>query len=476
MNAVNAPAPAPIADGRATITQQLAAFLQAADTDPLPDAVLHAAKRLILNGMRITLNSCDRSVTDGFRKWAYEQTGPGGGGPMATVFWHGTRVPIAEAVFVNTVQWLHGSEVHLTTGTHPSSPAAVAAFAEGELRNSSGRQVLDAIARAIEAELMVATMLGQSVYKRRVTVVGTSWPVGSAAAVSVLRGLSLEQTADALGNALILSIPGINQMNGHGAVKVFLAAGAWIGVVAAQMAALGMEAPPTAFDGEFGLLAAYSETTLEEANAMVAGLGRDWQITSLGFPPYQGDNYTQTPLACVHEIRARVPEEKIASVTSMRCTLQTKFARWITDKQARFQQPLTDFQSSADTPYAMAYAWLTGKSPTRELSDTELARPEIYALRERISFVGVEVDDTDWSKRLGSEVEVTFADGSTERASVAVYHGHPGDPLSDRELEDRVREAAADRISSERTEQIIEAVWALDEFEDISDFTRMLVL
>jgi 2-methylcitrate dehydratase len=123
----------------------------------------------------------------------------------------------------------------------------------------------------------------------------------------------------------------------------------------------------------------------------------------------------------------------------------------------------------------MAYAWLTGTSPSRELSESELARPEIYALRDRISFVGVEVDDTDWSKRLGSEVEVTFADGSTERASVAVYHGHPGDPLSDQELEDRVREAAADRISGARTEQIIEAVWTLDSCEDITDFTRMLV-
>ena len=72
-------------------------------------------------------------------------------------------------------------------------------------------------------------------------------------------------------------------------------------------------------------------------------------------------------------------------------------------------------------------------------------------------------------------VEITTADGKVHKVSQPAARGSADNPMSDRDLEDKLRMAAVGAIPGNDITPLIEAIWHLDASEDISGLAALSV-
>ena len=454
-----------------TVTETLAGFVVGRRDAPLPESVVREAKRLILQGAGMTLAASGHSGGRVLTAWA---AAAAAGGRCASVLWSGATATSEDATLVNAALWylLQLDPTHSSSGVKPVGQAAAAALAEGEVTRAGGGDVLAAMVLGIEVGLVITTSLQPSSYRDRgFTHMSLLGAVAAAVATCVLRGLSEQVTTNALGLAMITGGAGLGEQVGYLASALNSGTGARAGVVAAQLAEAGADAPPTAFDGEKGMLHAYSTETIEKTLETVASLGSHWRILELSYQRYRGDSTAPVLLDCVFGVLGQIAPERRSAVDELHFTVNP-LTQWMAEERhARWGAPRTDLRATADMPFLVASAWLTGATDAGEKSPSVLTNPATLTLRDRVTF---ESDET--LERRAARLEARFTDGTTVVTSVDAFHGSTLNPLSDDDIEQDFLAAATPHLSDAQAREIIDAAHALDRIERIDEFTRLLRL
>ena len=76
---------------------------------------------------------------------------------------------------------------------------------------------------------------------------------------------------------------------------------------------------------------------------------------------------------------------------------------------------------------------------------------------------------------VAAAVEIATADGKLHKLSQAAARGSDLNPMSDRDLEDKLRTAAAGWNPRHDIAPLIDAIWDLDKAEDISKLAALTV-
>ncbi len=72
-------------------------------------------------------------------------------------------------------------------------------------------------------------------------------------------------------------------------------------------------------------------------------------------------------------------------------------------------------------------------------------------------------------------IEVELADGKVLKTRADFGKGSPANPMTDEELSDKFRECAAwGGLTPERTKQVLDLVWNLEQVKDVNELTRLL--
>ena len=130
---------------------------------------------------------------------------------------------------------------------------------------------------------------------------------------------------------------------------------------------------------------------------------------------------------------------------------------------ARFGVPNGTFVALLSIPYVASVilhdraAWVPQFAADR-YRDPELAR----FIEERVELCADEAIDVD-----GARVEIIDRVGTRHEAAVDVARGHPRDPISQAELEAKVRRCADDVIGKTATQELIERVMAVEAETDL---------
>jgi len=74
------------------------------------------------------------------------------------------------------------------------------------------------------------------------------------------------------------------------------------------------------------------------------------------------------------------------------------------------------------------------------------------------------------------DVEIRLKDGRCISAQVDYPRGHPQNPMTRMEIQQKFRNLATHRINEEKVEEIIKTVEKLDELEDLSALAKLLRL
>jgi len=110
---------------------------------------------------------------------------------------------------------------------------------------------------------------------------------------------------------------------------------------------------------------------------------------------------------------------------------------------------------------------LLGTAGVTEFADAAVFRPDIVSLRQK---VGAELDASlpDGAAR----VIIRLASGETVSEIVMEAKGSLADPLSDRDIEAKLRDCARLGGTDWDIDRIIDGVWHLDKLADVSTLMR----
>lgn len=450
-----------------TVSERLVSFVRTQLTDGVTPEALHEAKRLLLNQLKASVGATSHPAIDILHNWKK----PGAElGPAAHVLWLGTETTPEHAAMVNGALFevLDFHDTYIPTFLHAYSGILPAALAAAEAGGHGGAKLLTALALGIEVELAVATILMPTGYFRGFVPLGLVGSVGAATACSILGGLDDLQMRNALGLAMCTAA-GTYESVGSMALAWITALNARNGLDAYQLAKRGMDAPATAFEGEKGMLASYSDEPADKIDGVLSSLGHDWRIHGQSYKTMPTETITHAPVECTLAIRERAGDREIESFTFGVEPIVVKIAD---ERYERFGLPSSELEARFDLRFCAAAAWIRGKFGLAEMREAAYTDAEILALRARVQLVA----DENRENFEGCWLTVTFTDGTSESITIDAFKGTPTNPLTDDELFDVFRRAADGFLTPDRTEAVLNQVWALDDAPSVVPMFEVLKL
>jgi 2-methylcitrate dehydratase PrpD len=439
------------------VTEVLAKFVVDTRWDDLPPPVTHQAKRSLMNFFAVALTGC----RDQTFETALQSLAAFSGGRQATLIGRRERIDALSAAFLNAAgaNVLDFCDTHVPTAIHPTAPLAPALLALAELKSVSGRDLILAFVLGQEVECRIGLAISPSHYNKGWHITATCGVFGAAAGSGKLLALSPAQMVWALGTAATQAA-GLCECLGTPAKSVGVGNAARNGLWAALLAEKGFAGPAEPLNGRQGYYHALGETP--KLSALTDRLGESWEIMPTSYKPYPCGFVMHPAIDCVLDWRRENPVAVVEKVVVTGNPLMAARADRSNISSGR--------ESQVSVQHAVAAALTFGKAGLEQFTDACVNDPSVRVLRGKVEVVRDEKYST-----VAAAVAITTADGKTHELSQQAARGSDSNPMSDRDLEDKLRDAAAGWNPCHDVAPLIEAIWALDTSQDISRLAALAV-
>lgn len=377
------------------------------------------------------------------------------------------RYPRATAALHNgsLAHCLDFDDTHLPSVVHPSSSIipAVLAVAESIDADASLAFVAAAVGIEITNRLGMAgydAKLRNSVFFERglhaTSICGT---LGAAAAVSLLLGDDADQIAHAMAIASSMGAGLLEANRTGGSVKrIHCGWAAHSGVVAAELAHLGLTGPATVLEGRFGFLQAHCVDRADPGQ-LTNGLGAEWTLDDVGFKPYPCNIYTHAGIDAALQLRAQgLKPEDVESVT---IGVAAPTLRTIAQPAERKAKPTTGYEASFSGPYTFAAALCGGGGLgvyLNDFQDSVVSDPMRLSVAARVSMIEDAAASSVFPNKIPSVVKVRTKDGRSLEAFIETNRGGKGRPLNRDELLEKFRLNARQRLGATETSGLLKDI------------------
>jgi 2-methylcitrate dehydratase PrpD len=437
-----------------SVSNILARFVEQYAWSNIPDEVRHEAKRSLLNFFGVALAaSRDPTIEKAigvFKRFS--------GGPQSQLIGRNQRIGMLEAASLNAMSAnvFDFDDTHIPTVLHPTAPVAPAVLALAEHCRASGVSCLTAFILGVEVECRVANAVSPSHYARGWHITSTCGVFGSAMAAARLLGLDAKQMCWALGSASSQAA-GLVETLGTMAKSIGVGNAARNGLLSAFLAQDNFDGPSQPLEGERGFLTVFGETP--DLATSVSDLGTRWEIRKNTYKPYPcGVVLNPVIDACVELVaRQQLKAADWSDVTRIEL-IGHPLLRQRTDRPA----PDTGRKSQVSAQHAVAVTLLRGKAGLAEFSDEAVADPAVLALGSKVVFR----DDADLPiETVRLRIERQSHDDLEVRISASL--GSLENPLSDADLENKLRDLCRYGRSGCDSEKLIDTIWDLERADDV---------
>jgi 2-methylcitrate dehydratase PrpD len=433
----------------ADVTRRLAAWVVRVKPDDVPAPIRAEACRTLLNWAGCTVGGSRHETVD----IAVRALTPLSS-PRASLLGRRDRLDVLHASLVNGISShvLDFDDTHLKTVIHPAGPVAPAILALSEIQPVSGRDFLHALIVGTEVECRIGNAVYPAHYDRGWHITGTAGVFGSAAACGTLLGLSEQQMRWALGLAAAQPV-GLREMFGTMTKSFHPGRAAQNGLTAALLAKENFTSSDTPIEGATGW--AHVLSTACDYSQIIGGLGDHYEIRL----------NTYKPFAC-----------GIVLHPSIDACLQLRAANHLTpdaiDRIELFVHPLVLELTGKKTPqtglegkfsvyFAAAVAIASGGAGVKAFTDDWVRRPDVVALRDRV------VATVD--PRIGeaqARAVIALKDGRRLEKFVEHAVGSVEQPMSDADLDAKVRDLCDGVISAAQTARLTELCRTVERLPD----------
>lgn len=464
------------------LADRLARYCRSLRYGDLPDAVVHEVKRRVLDSLGCALAAWNAPPCRVARLIAQTVKMPQGATLWGTR--HKTLPDLAAFANGGLVRYLDFNDTYLSKEpAHPSDNIA-AIVAVGETIHASGKQVIEAIALSYETQ---CRFCDAAALRPRGWDHVTYGSFSSALGAAKLMKLSKVQTVQAINLAGIANVA-LRQTR-VGDLSLWKACAfsnaARNGVFAAMLAQLGMTGPSPIFEGEKGFMKLVSgplelvpfAAEQGQSPAQDGSLSSQFKILDTSIKHYPVEYHAQTAVEAAVALRNELLEAEgaraIDGVTDIEIG-SYDVAIEIIGRDPEKWQPTTRETADHSFPYCAAAALLDGRMTLQSFGPKRLRDPVVRDLMKKIRVVQQPEFVGRYPKTMPTRITVKTEMENTYLSQVDVPVGHPGNPMSDRDLEAKVRRLAAGRLSRLRIDQLIEFVWKLDQVKDIGTLMPLL--
>jgi 2-methylcitrate dehydratase PrpD len=439
------------------VTESLAQRVVATRWDDIPPQVRHQAKRSMINFFAVTLAGCRARPIE----IAQRSLAGFSGCAQATVIGRHERIDVLSAAFLNAAAANVDDfcDTHVATVIHPTAPVAAALLAFAELQRISGADLLLALILGNEVQARIGLAISPSHYNRGWHITSTCGVFGSAAGCGKLAALSDRQMVWSLGIAATQSA-GLCECLGTPAKSVSVGNAARNGLWSALLAEQGFDGPAEPLAGVQGFYHALAEDA--DLSRVTDGWGENWEIMATSYKPYPCGFVIHPVLDCVLDWRRENPAADVMRVVVRGHPLLS----------IRADRPhiSTGREAQVSVQHAVAAALATGKAGLEQFTDECVRDPNVLKLRSK-----VEVLRDEGFSTVAAAAEITTADGRTHQLVQMAARGSDVNPLSDRDLEDKLQTAAAGWNPGYDVKPLTDAIWALDNSSDVSKLAALTI-
>jgi 2-methylcitrate dehydratase len=455
-----------------SVTRQMAKFTLQLTYKDLPDAVLHEARRFLLDSLGCAfaaLNNEDMRAAHRFIEKL-------GGAEHATVLGTGWRTNAPQAALMNSllIRAIDYNDIYWKQDpSHPSDiiPAAMAA---AEANYKSVREMLVGVVIAYELEMRWCLAATPGVRER-------GWHHASLTQFvsPFVAGRLLDLTEDQMVAAA--GISGSSHFTLGGVVAGHLTnmkntadpMAVEAGVAAALLAREGYSGPEEVIEGKEGLIQVLHNVQWSK-ETLLKDLGSSFLITECGYKPFPTEALTHQPITAALQVKNdhRLQESDINQVLVQ---TTTRGADILSDPSK--YHPTTKETADHSLPYCIAAALVDGNVLPSSFAEERLTDPRIRAMLNKIKVVADPDIDAMFPGVKRAIVSITTADGHVHSAQVDNAKGSPEMPMSDAEVIAKFRGNAATVLSATQQEEIINETMQLGKSEgNAAGFMQRLIV
>ena len=410
--------------------------------------------------------------------------------PNGATLWGTAHKTLPElATFANgaLVRYLDFNDTYLSKEpAHPSDNIS-AVLAAGESVRASGRQAIEAIAFAYETQ---CRLCDAAALRPRGWDHVTYGPFSSALGVAKVLKLSKAQTVQTINLAGVANVALRQTRVGDLSMwkACAFANAARNGVFAAMLARLGMTGPSPIFEGQKGFMELVSGPLDlppfggEREQAPASGRSQSparapFKILETYIKHYPVEYHAQSAVEAALVVREELLNKEGRSALSGIAEIEIgsyDVAIEIIGRDPEKWRPATRETADHSLPYCVAAALLDGAVTVRSFDAKRLADPKLRALMQKVRVMEQEEFIGWYPKAMPTRVTVRAA-GGNEYVKQADYPlGHPRNPLSDREIEEKFRSLSAGLFDRARAGKVIDMVWKLEILKDIGVLMPLL--
>jgi 2-methylcitrate dehydratase PrpD len=433
------------------VVERFAAFAEAQRARPLDPAVLHHAKRAVIDWHAALYPGSVVPPATLLERALAEEIGKGGA-RLAD----GTSAAVRAAALINGAA-AHSAEVDdiFRDGIyHPGAPTIAAALALAQSRGASGEAFLRAVIVGYEISTRIAGAMGRAHYKYWHNT-GTIGSFGAASAAADLLGLDATRFAHALATVATFAA-GLQQAFRTDSMSKPMHAGraAEAGVTAALGAAEGLTGALDILEGEAGFGRAMGDGP--DWERALATLGETFHICRMTFKNHAccGHAFAAIDGALALKAKMGVAAEEIAkvSVGGYRATLEV----------AGIGDPATAAEARFSTPYLVATALTHGSVRLAAFERPRLENAQTRSLMRRVELALDPGVDAAFPAQRSARIAIEARDGRRGEHFQATRKGDPDLPFSDAELEGKYLELAVPVIGDEKARALLSKLWKLE--------------
>jgi 2-methylcitrate dehydratase PrpD len=356
----------------------------------------------------------------------------------------------------------------VSSSHHPGAVTLPASLAVAEAQDSSGAQMLAALAAGYEVGIRVGICAGVTHSTSGYHVTGTVGTLGAAAAAARLLRLPPGKTAHALGLGATQAA-GLYSARTAGMAKRFHAGrAAQSGVIAAYLAEKGFTGSLDALEAPFG---GFMSTLhgQSEPGTILADLGERWETARVGLKPYAACASAHTTIDGMRDLKNR----GLTAANLERLTIRMS-------KKAHVNigwpyQPAEIITAQMNGYYAAAVILIDGEAFIDQYTEDRIADPKILALMPRIEIIhDPDLDRGGAAKRHAVKIDAVLKDGSVLSTYIEQRRGSADHPLSVVEIEQKFSRLAADLLSEAATGELIEIVAQLELQRDMKRLIELI--
>jgi 2-methylcitrate dehydratase PrpD len=440
-------------------TLALARFVRESAFGDLPDAVVHEAKRAVLNWVGCAVGASRHATLES----ALAGLAPFFGPAQATVLGRRERIDVLHAALMNGLSshTFDFDDTHLKTVIHPAGPVASAILALAEHRPIDGRAFIHAFVLGVEVECRIGNAVYPSHYDVGWHITGTAGVFGSAAACGRLLGLDETQMVFALGIAATQAA-GLREMFGSMCKPLHPGMAAKNGLYAALLAKSGFTSSPVGIEGRRGF--ANVLATARNYDEITTALGESWELSLNTYKPFACGIVEHPVIDGCIQLRNehRLTADAIATIELDVHPLVLE----LTGKK----NPQVGLEGKFSVYHCAACAIVYGDGGEAQFSDARVREPAIVALRDRVMAAVDPALHED-----ACHIRIRLVDGTVLERHVEHAIGSLARPMSDADLEAKCRGLCADILSRTAVDRLVAQCWALDELDDAGALARMTV-